>query len=1174
MKRIKSVWMRLLVIVISVAMILGCFGGQIFAEDLDGEQTDTPQTTPAQNNGAVLHSSNSLKTKVALGDEIIIPVAGSDATVTVKSPTGEDITEDFETDEGKLSATATILGNYTVTYTSEANNVSYSYNINCYQDAEYFIYVKDNGAKIPTYIKTGDTFKLPEWYLATYNDDGEIEKVENADIDWKINEEDGAIDADDNVKIEKSGSHIISLKAFFTDNGAQVGNKTFSKDFTIIAQKDFKDEVAPTLRNISNMPSSASVRTKVTLPKATASDDFDENVYVKVTVKGPSDDNDASKTDFVKQVRVENDFAVEELDEKVDFDNNEVVSFYPWRVGTYVVEYTAYDDADNASSVHSYNITVTDRTGPVILDANDEDIPTAWGLKSVRNAAKTTITEADEAFTIRIPVPEVVDNLDEFILEGEGEEGYSGKIKMNVEIKNPNVTVANFKNLTPEKIAAGGDDVKAYKDTAYSKYYKENRGIEIVTEKGGRPYIKLNFGDFNEDEKGYATGIWTITFSFRDSNNNGGYGNAQKVYTIDVSDAAFVDDKLPEITAPTLPEYLIINEDTETYTVPYITVSDNKDSRLKEEYFLKVGEDELAVKGGEELKVVKVTPDEGDEYFALVNEDEEELKLIDHADLEFVFSAQDDAGNVATLYKDEEAEENYSVKLYIAKGGFDEEDVNINIRPSDEENKLAIAGKSEVTAIGGFEVANIAQREFVGFELSINDENGVSLDGVVAYMSFVEMGEDNYTLYVKNISFKPANGGIYQVNIRILDAIGNSYLYAKNIYVEDLAGLPEGPKGAASAWESVATTRKSYTFERKSYLLEEGQNAEDYINVFKIEGGKFSVLGYEFTPIDQGYYSITEFYGEKNSLTDSGDYIVEGIEGKLTWHNNYSMTASDVDSLTFEIVGSLPSYHKGFDKQPANEDVWEDDAFYPTNPIIAYSETQNYEVSVSYVTPKSETKTANKIYEYTGTPDEDHPQYTFDDEEEGYEFRGRFALIFAWDGTYNVTVSVNGKGSESYTIKVGDIEPPQFTVNTDVIYKTVGDSFKFDRKIEYTLDEDNGETVDDVEVYYELYDPSNTVVTSVSSHKSLKDYDSDFDKNGAISTSEYTFEKSGEYRVRITLEDEAGNRYSQNYRIIVSTATSNTPASLTMLSTVLIIVGVLLILGVIVYLIRFRKRKA
>ena len=67
---------------------------------------------------------------------------------------------------------------------------------------------------------------------------------------------------------------------------------------------------------------------------------------------------------------------------------------------------------------------------------------------------------------------------------------------------------------------------------------------------------------------------------------------------------------------------------------------------------------------------------------------------------------------------------------------------------------------------------------------------------------------------------------------------------------------------------------------------------------------------------------------------------------------------------------------------------------------------------------------------------------------------------------------------------------------------------------------------------------------------------------------------SGDYTVEITVEDEAHNKSVLKYTITVGAATPGTPTSLTMLSTVLIIVGVLLILGVVVYLIRFRKRKA
>ena len=58
-----------------------------------------------------------------------------------------------------------------------------------------------------------------------------------------------------------------------------------------------------------------------------------------------------------------------------------------------------------------------------------------------------------------------------------------------------------------------------------------------------------------------------------------------------------------------------------------------------------------------------------------------------------------------------------------------------------------------------------------------------------------------------------------------------------------------------------------------------------------------------------------------------------------------------------------------------------------------------------------------------------------------------------------------------------------------------------------------------------------------------------------------------------TVTDEAGNESKQEFEITVTNSTSNSGISLATLSTILIIVGVLLIAGVLVYLFRFRRVK-
>ena len=774
MKKIKSIWMRLLVIVISVAMMIGCFGGVVLA--------DGTGTAPTQ--GVSLHTSGKIPSKVALGDSFSVPAVESGVTVSVKRPDGVELS-------ASESYLASNLGNYTVTYTN--GDVSYTYTINCYEESEYFIYVENNGATIPSYIKLGDSFTLPAWSLATYDDDQnlvELNEDDNVTVSWSLTGAAREEEAGESVTLNALGSQIVTLSAQFTGS-----NKVYSKEFTVIVQSNLADTKAPTIRNIANMPSSASVNTKVTLPVAVAEDNYDENVLISVSVVDPNGQ-------AVKEVELnDNDYAVRELTADRKFDNDRVTTFYPTKTGTYVVTYVATDDAGNSSSEHTYKISVSDRTGPVIVDVKDDLIPTVWGLTSVENAEGDVLTGDD--LTVEIPIPAVVDNFDVFNLNT-AEEAWSGNISMTVEIANPTVTVARWSALTPADLQ-NGKTINATEpsNSVYNKYFKDDvDGVTIGVNTKDQAVLRINFGDFfdeasNDDKtKAGVTGNWTISFSFRDAANNGGYNNSKKVYNINISDMAFVDDEAPEVEAPALPDYLIVGGENDTYTVPAIVVSDDKDSALTEVYRVYSASESqyINVVGGEELSIVEET----NKYY-FENEDGDRIELGDA--IYFAYSATDDAGNVTVLKDGDDAD--YAINVYAARDGFESTGVSFDIVDSVE------AGTTNEQIVGNFTVTGIAQREFVGFELTIKNEDGIALDGVSSYFFFSKVG-DVESLNVRNIKFNPANSGEYELNVRILDANGNSYVYAdKFTAVKTDDSVVVGPQAAATSWSSTGTANKS-----------------------------------------------------------------------------------------------------------------------------------------------------------------------------------------------------------------------------------------------------------------------------------------------------------------------------------------------------------------------------
>ncbi len=1170
MKKVKSIWIRFIVLVISVAMMIGCLGGIVFADSDASVES--------------FHAPGNIPSKVVLGKEdIVVPKANGDGKIEVTDPNGNIITAKSEVSGDTATYAASKLGNYTVTYIK--NGLRYSYIINCYEEKEYFISVERNGADVPTYMQAGGTFNLPQWFLATKDDDGKVVPVDDSDINykWKLSSDseykefDKDTDNGKTVTIEGSQNNTLIL-------AASIGNskKIYSKEYTVITQTNFEDDSAPTLRNISNVPSSGSINTKITLPKATAEDDYDSNVRVEVSVKDPDGEP-------VKQVTLNDQgYAIEALTDDVAFDNIDVMEFYPTKLGTYTVEYTALDDAGNKTPrPHTYTINVTDRTVPVITEVPDEDkIPNKWGLKSASNG-----TNENKSSTIWIPVPNVVDNVDKFDLT----DAENSKISLTVEIKNPNVTVARFYKLNAQKIKgkADSDVVINAKNTSYEDYFKEDAEGVKLTEENGYLTVKINFADFVDKEyidtnpdlnkkEAAITGDWTVTFQFYDANNNGGYGNAQKIYTIDIDDIDFIDKDAPVIQELELPEYLLLGNGNETFTVPYTYVNDNNDTRLDEEYYIytltKEGEkddnNKLAVEGGEELKIVEET----DKYYLQKDVDGEQVKFELKDKIYFSFAAIDDVGNKAELKTkdDEDQDVDYSLDVFVAKKAFSTEADNIEIKFNDgtiTENDLGYH------TVGEFKVKLEAQREFIGFELQILDSDGNSLDGVSSYVFFAKEGETDY-LYVRNIQFRPAKSGEYQVNVRIFDANDNNYAFAQkiNVQVDDVYSSM-GKNNAAVAWENNASTRKAYNLTRYDFTVK--GDKKDYERIYNIIGGRFSMLGHSFTPLAQGSYDVNYYYAKTADATTK-DFVaaVKAIDDKGSGENAWleylstdGMTVTDSESTVFELDGNIESYH-ALISAPSNRNVYEEGHFFETPAITAFTGPVTHKVTVKYTDPDNETKDANPIYEFTGA--EGATTYSFDETDaEGNKgvFLGRFAFPLDKDGTYTITVSANGD-SKDYKMKVGDIIPPQFEIigGTKNVTAKIDSTFSY-RGIKFIDGQQDSKS--NVTVEYRLFEPgSSSAESSVSGSMDLTAFEKAMKNDMFEPATSYKFTKTGEYRVEIVLRDNVGNESKQMYTISVSATSNETPTSLTMLSTVLIIIGVLLIIGVVVYLIRFRKRKA
>ncbi len=129
---------------------------------------------------------------------------------------------------------------------------------------------------------------------------------------------------------------------------------------------------------------------------------------------------------------------------------------------------------------------------------------------------------------------------------------------------------------------------------------------------------------------------------------------------------------------------------------------------------------------------------------------------------------------------------------------------------------------------------------------------------------------------------------------------------------------------------------------------------------------------------------------------------------------------------------------------------------------------------------------------------------------------------------------------------------------------TIGDTFTFGN-LELT---DANESKTGVTITKKLIDPSKSEVSSATVNGS---FNSNWDKKN--NGTDIELNMGGVYEVVYTVTDPVGNSTTLRYTINVTGSGSTSSSSMTVLSTVLIVVAVVLLAGVIVYVVRFRKVK-
>lgn len=1137
MEKRKSFIAALTAFVLSVTLALG--GVSFAAKPAKAEASDT----------LTINSAKIVST-VDYGKQFAVP---ADVTVTVTAPNGKEVT-----DKSGNKVTANQLGVYTVkcTGSSSSSDVSYTYKVYCKLGDDYQLFIDDE-ADIPSYVKTGETKTLPAAKVGYIDEDGEKQFLDKDQGDYTIkvttDSDMSVTDAEGdkyNIEFTNPGSTFVTYQAKLGTDGT----KYLSKTFEVKVQNGFKDEIAPTL-SVSGVPSSGNLNMPVTIPVATATDTFDERVKVVITVTD-KDGNPAKEAEVDKKRDIATGPKAGDNPQK--FDNADNMKFYPLVEGDYKVTYKAIDDSGKESAAATYTIKCADRKAPT-LSIDDTAIPEKWGYKTV-NKLKVPYnngeTEEIASNKIVFPAPndkETYDNKTAY-----------GDLKISFTLVDPDSrTIANFTNINSNEEA----------DKKYTnRTFGDDNTIEYTWDQFKRD--GFNIKEYVEKMKAHTStkhtpaGDYVATYSATD----GAANRVSRSFTINISET-FDDDSEVKASFDDVEDYILLEDEEVKYTIPTPTYSSATDSKLKLEYKAGTAEYEATVKAGDTVTIKKSGSD-----YKLVIDEKEVATLTGDKKLHLKVTAKSDAGNTAEATKeisifDRSAGTGESAMFEIATENNEIMNTSPDVKATpDKESGGYKLGGFKVTIKGGEENA-----KNVGVELGLRDAEDRYITngfGATIYNAYYTGSGSNETVkVVRDITAKINKDGDYFLEVRVFDIEGNSEIHVFKVNVTGASSSEGDDELVETAVLSVDSAEVNSTIDLSGTARSAGSltttdlliKKDDMVKaVYRtVKGGKFALMGDKLTVMSASEYSVTEGVAvvTKNKpeeyVEENTQYVAENNKQayeklKKGLEKTDTVTVSDSAAVLFEVQGVMPSYHvKG-------ETASDEKGKIVLPAVAAFTENARAdEITLSVKSPKGTDVTVKDNENGTlATGNAIDPQKTY-------------SFIADDDGTYTVTYKVKMSQKEVLTkefeIKAGDVIAPEFTVDGSHDQNvSSGFSFSF-RKI--TFDTNNTDKSSDCTFTKRIVGPDGEEVGLVNG-KGDTYMNKTTPSGGAV-----TLTASGKYTVTYTVTDAAGNSSTKEFVFTVTGSSKAGGISPAALGTILTVVGVLLIVGVIVYLFRFRRVK-
>lgn len=446
-------------------------------------------------------------------------------------------------------------------------------------------------------------------------------------------------------------------------------------------------------------------------------------------------------------------------------------------------------------------------------------------------------------------------------------------------------------------------------------------------------------------------------------------------------------------------------------------------------------------------------------------------------------------------------------------------------------------------------------RDYVGYEMTLTNSKNEIISTDINFTTYFDKkgATDNSGVnQIENIKFTPKSSDTYTLYIRIFDVTGRSTVTSYDYKVTKPSD-GDGPEFSSANIPNTGSVYTTYQLKNVGVKSPADDPLKQYVVREMTAAGKFSVMGTQFTAYTEGNYSFVDSYYK----------IIDG-KSTLTPYNNddangkYTLNVSQSGTPAWQLQSRMPTVSKK-------------DAVVELPRVIATAEYFNARVELIV-----KDKAGNELPIYT--PDTDK-----EDVKPGYvklDSTGKYSFITSVEGSYTVTYTAyygtTNLPPQTYTIQAGDIIAPSFKLATEHDTKAV-ENGKFTFK-EVVIEGDNGDnaviTDEELKSYRftkTLKAPDGTIVFQVDEYgEKGRTRTIPTDKNNEP----YVFDKTGPYTVEYRVYDKAGNSVPFSETITVTAAKVNNPFSTKVISTILIIVGVLLIAGVILYFVRFRKNKS